>query len=80
MNVTNLKASLRESCGTIIGMQVFTKIFLAETLRANIECVEETEGLDQNQPGAVEFKKALRNCIATLETRGFFESHDFEDE
>lgn len=54
-------------------MQVFTTIFLAETLRANVECVEETADLDQSLPGAVEFKKTLRKRIAMLETRGFFE-------
>ena len=50
-------------------MQVFTTIFLIETLRANIECVEETDGIDQNHPGAVEFKEALRECISRLEGR-----------
>jgi hypothetical protein len=54
-------------------MQVFTTIYLAETLRANIKCVEETEGLDQQQPGVVEFKQALRQRIALLENRGFYE-------
>ena len=31
-------------------MRVFTTIFLAETLRANIECVEETDGINQEFP------------------------------
>ena len=60
-------------------MQVFTTIYLAETLRANIECVEETEGLDQQLPGVVEFKCSLRKKIAMLENRGFYESDDLED-
>jgi hypothetical protein len=60
-------------------MQVFTTIFLAETLRANIECVEETKGLDQNLPGAIEFKQTLRKRIAMLESRGFYESDDLGD-
>lgn len=74
-NVTNFTACLCQSYGTIesISMQVFTTIFLAETLRANVECVEETPDLDQNLPGAVEFKDTLRKCISMLETRGFYE-------
>lgn len=50
-------------------MQVFTTIFLAETLRANVECVEETEGLDQDLPGAIEFKRTLARFAAMLERR-----------
>lgn len=50
-------------------MRVFTTIFLAETLRANVECVEETEGLDQNLPGAVEFKLTLGKFATMLERR-----------
>ena len=60
-------------------MQVFTTIYLAETLRANIQCVEETDGLDQHHPGAVEFKQTLRERIAILENRGFYEADDCED-
>ncbi|MBS1805055.1 MAG: hypothetical protein JST28_16975 [Acidobacteria bacterium] len=61
-------------------MQVFTTIYLAETLRANIECVEETDGLDQQSPGALEFKNALRQHIATLENRGLYEDDgDLDD-
>jgi hypothetical protein len=56
-------------------MQVFTTIYLAETLRANVECVEETEGLDQQLPGVIEFKQTLRERIAILENRGFYEDH-----
>jgi hypothetical protein len=52
-------------------MRVFTTIFLAETLRANIECVDETEGLDQNHPGAIEFKQTLGRYISALESRSF---------
>jgi len=50
-------------------MQVFTTIFLAETLRANIGCVEEAEGIDQNDPGVIEFKKTLRAYLSRLEGR-----------
>ena len=60
-------------------MQVFTTIYLAETLRANIECVEETEGLDQLQPGVLEFKHTLRKRIAMLENRGFYEDDESLD-
>jgi hypothetical protein len=52
-------------------MQVFTTIFLVETLRANIECVEESDGIDQNHPGAIEFKETLQRCISRLEGRDF---------
>ncbi|HEY2471305.1 MAG TPA: hypothetical protein VGI45_26160 [Terracidiphilus sp.] len=48
-------------------MQVFTTIFLVETLRANIECVEENNGIDQGHPGAIEFKETLKKCISHLE-------------
>lgn len=54
-------------------MQVFTTIYLAETLRSNIACVAETEGLDQQHPGVLEFKQTLRERIAILENRGFYE-------
>ena len=54
-------------------MQVFTTIYLAQTLRANIECVDEAEGLDLEHPGVLEFKQALRKKIAMLENRGFYE-------
>lgn len=60
-------------------MQVFTTIYLAETLRANIECVEETEGLDQQQPGVLEFKHTLRKRIAMLENQVFYEDGDVDD-
>lgn len=63
-------------------MQVFTTIYLAETLRANVECVEETEGLDQQHPGVLEFKDTIRQRIAILENRGFYEddgTDEFED-
>jgi hypothetical protein len=60
-------------------MQVFTTIFLIETLRATVECIEETDGLDQDLPGAVEFKQTLRKRIGQLESRGFYESDDLGD-
>ena len=60
-------------------MQVFTTVFLAETLRATVECIEETDGLDQNLPGAVEFKQTIRKRITQLESRGFYESDDLCD-
>ncbi|WP_109486596.1 hypothetical protein [Occallatibacter savannae] len=53
-------------------MHVFTTIYLAETLRANLECVEETEGLNQQHPGVLEFKNTLRERIAMLENRNFY--------
>ena len=80
-NVTKCNVPLRQKCATIVSttMQVFTTIYLAETLRANIECVEETDGLDQQLPGVVEFKHTLRQRIAMLENRGFYEG-DYSDE
>ena len=61
-------------------MQVFNTIYMAETLRANIECLEETEGLDQQAPGVLEFKNTLRKHIATLENRGLYEDdRDLDD-
>jgi hypothetical protein len=57
-------------------MQVFTTIYLTETLRANVECVESTKGLDQQLPGVVEFKQTLRKRIAMLENSGFYEGDD----
>jgi hypothetical protein len=81
-NVTNRDAQIDQNCGTIVStiMQVFTTIYLAETLRANIECVEETEGLDQLQPGVLEFKHTLRKRIAMLENRGFYEDDESLDD
>ena len=57
-------------------MQVFTTIYLAETLRANIRCVEETDDLDQQSPGVIEFKRTLRERITMLENRRFYEADD----
>jgi hypothetical protein len=81
-NVTNRNAQIHQNCGTIVStiMQVFTTIYLAETLRANIECVEETEGLDQLQPGVLEFKHTLRKRIAMLENRGLYEDDESLDD
>lgn len=60
-------------------MQVFTTIYLAETLRANIRCVEEAEGLDQQSPGVIEFKETLRARISLLENRRFREPDDCDE-
>jgi hypothetical protein len=80
--VTNQKDHISQNCGTITSriMQVFTTIYLAETLRANIKCVEETEGLDQQHPGVLEFKNTLRRQIATLENRWLYEDNDDLDD
>jgi hypothetical protein len=71
----------KQNYGRIISkiMQVFTTIYLAQTLRANVQSVEETDGLDQQSPGAIEFKRTLRERIAMLENRGFYEADDRED-
>ena len=60
-------------------MKVFTTIFLVETLRANIECVEQADGIDQNHPGAVEFKEALQRCISRLDSRNLAAFDNPED-
>ena len=60
-------------------MQVFTTIFLAETLRANIQCAEEAEELDQDHSGLDEFKHALRERIAMLENRNWFKDNSLDD-
>lgn len=60
-------------------MQVFTTIYLAETMQANIQRVEKPHGLDVSQPGAIEFRHALREHIASLECRRWLES-DGRDE
>jgi hypothetical protein len=60
-------------------MHVFTTIYLAEILRANIECVEETDGLDQLSPGVIEFKETLRQQISKIENRAFCETGDLGD-
>jgi len=59
-------------------MQVFTTIFLAETLRANIQCVEEAEELDQDHSALVEFKRTLRDRIAMLESSNWFEDDSLD--
>jgi hypothetical protein len=60
-------------------MQVFTTIFLAETLPASAECVDGPEGLDQDLHGPAEFKQALRERIAMLESRSWFEDNGFDE-
>jgi hypothetical protein len=63
-------------------MQVFTTIFLAQTLLANIDCVDELDELDDqdlDQSPLVEFKQALRKRIAMLESRNWLEELGFED-
>ena len=59
-------------------MRVFTTIFLAETLRANLQCVEEADGLDQDLYGLDEFKQSLRERIAILENRHWFIDHGID--
>ena len=60
-------------------MQVFTTIFLAETLRANRRCVEEADGLEQDFYGLHEFKHSLRERIAFLESRDWFVDDGFDE-
>jgi hypothetical protein len=61
-------------------MQVFTTIFLAETLRANLQCVEEANELDQDLYSLDEFKQSLRERIAILEDRNWFSDGGFDDQ
>lgn len=60
-------------------MQVFTTIFLAQSLRANIDSLEEMDHQDPDQTSLVDFKQALRKRIAMLESRDPFEENGFED-
>ena len=60
-------------------MQVFTTIFLAETLRANLRCVEDADGLDQDLYGLAEFRQSLRERIEILEGRNWFLNAGFDE-
>jgi hypothetical protein len=53
-------------------LQVFTAVFVAEPLRPDVDGVEPVNRPERNQPGAVEFKQTLRECVSKLESRGFF--------
>ena len=53
-------------------LQVFTAVFVAEPLRSGVEGVEPVDRAEHNQPGAVEFKQTLGDCVSKLESRGFF--------
>ena len=59
-------------------MQVFTTIYLAETLRANVRHVEETSGLDLSLPGVREFAEALLPKSALIEKQNP-ESHELSE-
>jgi hypothetical protein len=62
-------------------LQVFTTVFLAESLQSqNHEGVQEVDRLDQRQPAAMEFKRTLRECVSKLESRGFFAWDDPEQD
>jgi hypothetical protein len=50
-------------------MQVFTTIYLVETLRANIRHVEESPEVDQTLRGPREFTEALQRRLSELERR-----------
>ena len=53
-------------------MQVFTTIFLAENLPANLDRAEEIKSPDRS--GVLEGEEPIRDCIVTLETRAWLES------
>jgi hypothetical protein len=52
-------------------MQVFTTIFLAEKLLANIEPADELDATDAS--GLIELENSPRECIVTLESHNWFE-------
>jgi hypothetical protein len=52
-------------------MQVFTTIFVAEKLPANIERVAEIDATDWSD--LIDFENSVRECIVTLESRNWFE-------
>ena len=60
-------------------MQVFTTIFLAQTLRANIDCLDELDDQASDESPLVEFKQALRKRIAMLESRNWLEEPGCEE-
>ena len=51
-------------------MQVFTTIYLAEKLPANIDR-SDTGGVDRSE--LIELESSPRECIVTLESRNWFE-------
>jgi hypothetical protein len=55
-------------------MRVFTTIFLAQPLPADGEWVDQSSEFELNQDGLAEFKEALRERIAMLEARSWFEN------
>ena len=52
-------------------MQIFTTIFVAEKLPANMERVGESDATDWF--GLIELENSARECIVTLESRNWFE-------
>jgi hypothetical protein len=53
-------------------LQIFTAVFVAEPLPADIEGAEAVDRPRRNQPGAIDFKQTLGECVSKLESRGFF--------
>jgi hypothetical protein len=47
-------------------MQVFTTIYLGEILKANVQLVQETPGLDLSLPGVSEFAETLLRKVAQI--------------
>jgi hypothetical protein len=60
-------------------MQVFTTIYLAETLRADVDGAEKNESSDPQFQAVVELTRTLREHIAKLENRGIHETENYDD-
>lgn len=60
-------------------MQVFTTIFLAETLGADSRLVDIANGQDQDERDLAELKQVLRERIVMLENRGWLEGDGFDE-
>jgi len=52
-------------------MKTITTVLLINTLRATLEYIEETPGLDSDYPGLVELKRTLTSKLSQLEDERF---------
>jgi len=59
-------------------MRVFTTIYLAETLNADVDSVEDAEDFGQQTPWTVGFKPTLRQGIPMHENPDSYETGDFD--
>lgn len=50
-------------------MKTITTVFLINTLRATLDSIEQTPGIDPTYPGLVEIKQTLQQKIAQLRSQ-----------